>query len=294
MPSATATIRAASSIPAGVPGREAVMVRAPGENFPVALRVLPEATRRHLLNIYGFARLVDELGDAAVGNRLVLLDWLDGEVSAIFAEQVPAHPIMRRILATVRAKDIPDEPFRRLIQANCQDQTVSAYETFEDLAGYCELSANPVGRLVLHTFDAYTPERVWLSDQICTGLQLVEHWQDVAEDYAAGRVYVPQDDLKEFGCSPEIFGSTSPTLEFHRLMAFEVDRAMGLLNRGAPLSRLVPGGYGLAIAAFVEGGRAALEAIRDADYDVLSQAPRPAFRHKAHAARALARLWMSW
>ena len=270
------------------------MARAPGENFPVALRVLPEATRRHLLNIYGFARLVDELGDSAPGDRLNLLDWLDAEVSAIYAERVPSHAIMRRVLATARAKSIPEEPFRQLIQANRQDQAVRNYESFEDLLGYCQLSANPVGRLVLRAFDAYTPERVWLSDQVCMGLQLVEHWQDLAEDYAAGRVYVPQEDLDEFDCSQEVLGSTVPTPEFRRLLAFEVDRAAGLLDRGAPLSRLLPGGCGLAVAAFVEGGRAALDAIRDADFDVLSQAPRPTLRHKARAARVLARLWMSW
>lgn len=294
MSSVNAAPRPAPPIPAAVPGLEVVMARASGENFPVALWLLPEGVRRHLLAIYGFARLVDELGDAAEGDRLALLDWLDGEVSAIYAEQAPAHPIMRRLVATVRAANIPDEPFRRLIQANRQDQTVHAYETFEELVGYCELSANPVGRMVLHVFDASTPERVWLSDQICTGLQLVEHWQDIAEDYDAGRVYVPREDLERFDCRPEDFGLAVATPEFRRLVAFEVDRAETYLDTGAPLSRLVPGTFGLAIAAFTEGGRAALHAIRDADYDVLGRAPRPTLRHKARAARTLARLWMSW
>lgn len=283
-----------STIPDGVPQRDAVMARASGENFPVALRVLPPDVRRHLLAIYGFARLVDELGDAAEGDRLALLDWLDDEVSAIYAERAPAHPIMRRLVGTVRAADIPDEPFRRLIQANRQDQTVHAYETFEDLVGYCQLSADPVGRLVLHVFDAATAERVWLSDQICTGLQLVEHWQDIAEDYDSGRVYVPREDLERFDCRPEDFGLRVATSEFRELMAFEVDRAEAHLDRGAPLSRLLPGTYGLAIAAFTEGGRAALQAIRDADYDVLGRSPRPTLRHKARAVGAVARLWMSW
>ena len=294
MSSVNAAPQPAPPIPAAVPGRDAVMARASGENFPVALWLLPEGVRRHLLAIYGFARLVDELGDAAEGDRLALLDWLDDEVSAIYAERVPAHPIMRRLVATVRAAYIPDEPFRRLIRANRQDQTVHAYETVEELAGYCELSANPVGRLVLHVFDAATPERVWLSDQICTGLQLVEHWQDIAEDYANGRVYVPREDLERFDCRPEDFGLAVATPEFRQLMAFEVDRAEAYLDRGAPLTRLVPGTFGLAIAAFTEGGRAALQAIRDADYDVLGRAPRPTLRHKLGLVRALARLWMSW
>lgn len=294
MSSVNAASPPAPPIPDGVPRRDAVMARASGENFPVAMWLLPPDVRRHLLAVYGFARLVDELGDAAEGDRLALLDWLDGEVSAIYAGRAPAHPIMRRLVATVRAADIPDEPFRRLIQANRQDQTVHAYETFEELVGYCELSANPVGRMVLHVFGASTPERVWLSDQICTGLQLVEHWQDIAEDYDSGRVYVPREDLERFDCRPEDFGLRVTTPEFRELMAFEVDRAEALLDRGAPLSRLLPGAYGLAIAAFTEGGRAALHAIRDADYDVLGRAPRPTLRHKARAVRAVARLWMSW
>ncbi len=294
MSSVKAAPQPASSIPDAVPDRDAVMARASGENFPVALWLLPQAVRRHLLAIYGFARLVDELGDAAAGDRLALLDWLDGEVSAIYAARAPAHPVMRRLVATVRAADIPDEPFRRLIQANRQDQTVHAYETFEELAAYCELSANPVGRLVLHVFGAYTAERVWLSDQVCTGLQLAEHWQDIAEDYGSGRVYVPREDLVRFDCRPEDFGLGVVTPEFRRLLAFEVDRAEAHLDRGAPLSRLLPGTVGLAVGAFMEGGRAALQAIRDADYDVLARAPRPTLRHKARAVRALARLWMSW
>ena len=271
------------------------MARASGENFPVALWLLPQAVRRHLLAVYGFARLVDELGDAAAGDRLALLDWLDGEVSAIYA--APGSGAPRSCAGSwppSAPRTSPTSRSGRLIQANRQDQTVHAYETFEDLAAYCELSANPVGRLVLHVFGAYTAERVWLSDQICTGLQLVEHWQDVVEDYGSGRVYVPREDLVRFDCRPEDFGLGVVTTEFRQLMAFEVDRAQAHLDRGAPLSRLLPGTFGLAIAAFTEGGRAALQAIRDADYDVLAQAPRPALQHKLRVVRALARLWMSW
>lgn len=283
-----------SSIPAGVPGRDEVLTRAGGENFPVALQLLGASTRCHLMNVYGFARLADELGDSAAGDRLDLLNWLDEEVSAVYAECVPAHPVMRRLISTIRAKGIPEEPFRHIIRANRQDQSVGAYPTFERLAAYCNLSANPIGHLVLHVFEALTPERVELSDYVCTALQLVEHWQDVAEDYANGRVYVPQEDLDRFSCQPEDLGGSVATPEFRRLMEFEVQRATDLLDRGAPISRLLPGAYGMAMAAFVEGGRAALDSIRDADFDVLSRSPRPSLRHKARAARTLMGLWMSW
>ena len=182
---------------------------------------------------------------------------------------------MRRIVPTVARYSFPDAPFRALINANRQDQTVKRYATYEDLAAYCELSANPVGHLVLYVFEAATPERFWLSDMICTGLQLTEHWQDVAEDFQMDRVYLPQEDLDRFDCSLDVIAQRRPTRDFRTLMQFEVDRAWDLFDRGATLVRTLPGVRGMAIAAFIEGGRAALGAIREADYDVLTQSPRP-------------------
>jgi phytoene/squalene synthetase len=145
----------------------------------------------------------------------------------------------------------------RLIEANRQDQRVSRYPRFEDLVGYCELSANPVGELVLHVFGARTEERVRWSDAICTALQLAEHWQDVEEDYAAGRVYIPQEDLERFGVAEEDLSGPA----FRALMAFEVERARSILREGLPLVRSVRGRQRLAVAAFAGGGLAALEAV---------------------------------
>ena len=246
-----------TSPPEAVPSLAAVMQRAGGENFPVASRLLPGQLRRHLHNIYGFARLTDQLGDYAEGDRLALLDWLDGEVDAVYNGGLPSHAVMRRIVPTVLRYSIPDAPFRALIDANRQDQQVTRYATYEELAAYCELSANPVGRLVLYVFEAATPERFWLSDMICTALQLTEHWQDVAEDYRMGRVYLPQEDLDRFGCSLDAIAERRPTNEFRALMQFEVDRAWELFDRGATLIRTLPGVRGMAVAAFIEGGRAA-------------------------------------
>jgi squalene synthase HpnC len=253
---------------------EAVMAKAGRENFPVASRVLPGPTRGHLLAVYGFARLVDDIGDEAGGDRRALLDWLDGEVDRLYAGD-PTHSLMQRLVPTVRRFDIPPEPFRRLIAANRQDQEVSTYATYEDLAAYCALSANPIGHLVLFVLEASTPDRVALSDSVCTGLQLVEHWQDVAEDLARGRVYLPQEDLARFGCTREDLAARRPSLRFRRLMAFEVGRAGSLLDRGVPLARDLGGRAGFAVAAFVAGGRSALDAIARAGYDVLSGRPRP-------------------
>ena len=283
-----------TSPPKSVLSLAAVMQRAGGENFPVASRLLPGQLRRHLHNIYGFARLTDQLGDYAEGDRLALLDWLDGEVDAVYNGGLPSHDVMRRIVPTVARYSIPEAPFRALINANRQDQRVTRYATYEELAAYCELSANPVGHLVLYVFEAATPERFWLSDLICTALQLTEHWQDVAEDHAMDRVYLPLEDLDRFNCPVDAIAQRQPTSEFRALMQFEVDRAWGLFDRGATLVRTLPGVRGMAIAAFIEGGRAALQAIRLADYNVLTENPRPNARAKARAALRVLRLALDW
>ncbi len=257
-----------------LPRAEAVLAKAAGENFPVASRILPASVRRDLLAVYGFARLVDDVGDEAPGDRLRLLDWIEGELDRVYGGE-PTHPLTRRLAETVAAHGIPAEPFRRLIEANRQDQVVRGYATFQDLLGYCELSANPVGHLVLHVLHAATPERMQRSDAICTGLQLTEHWQDVAEDLARGRVYLPASDLARFGVDRRDLEAGRPTPGFRRLMALEVSRARELLRRGAPLARDLGGRAGLAVAAFVAGGLAALEAIEGAGYDVLTRRPRP-------------------
>lgn len=268
----------------------AIMAKAGGENFPVASRFLPRRTRGHLLAIYGFARLVDDLGDEAPGDRLSRLDWLEREVDLVYTG-TPVHPLMRRLVATVRRFDLPEEPFRKLIEANRQDQRVSSYATYEELLAYCELSANPVGHLVLYVLERATPDRIRLSDAVCTGLQLAEHWQDVKEDLERGRIYLPQEDLMRFGCTFADLGAARPSEAFSRLMAFEVERARSLLDEGAPLAAGLGTRPGAAVAAFVAGGRSALDAIVRAGYDVLGQRPRPTKPARAwETLRTLARV----
>jgi squalene synthase HpnC len=250
------------------------MAKSGRENFPVASRLLPPRTRSHLLAVYGFARLVDDLGDEASGDRLAWLDWLEQELNLVYGG-TPGHPLMRRLVGTVRRFDVPEEPFRKLIEANRQDQRVTSYATYQDLLAYCELSANPVGHLVLYVLECATVERMELSDAVCTGLQLTEHWQDVREDLGRGRVYLPEEDLARFGCSVGDLGAARPTDAFRRLMAFEVERARTWLDEGAPLAADLRGRPGVAVAAFVAGGRSALDAIVRAGYDVLGGSPRP-------------------
>jgi squalene synthase HpnC len=266
---------------------ETILARASSENFPVALRVLGRETRAHLLAIYGFARLVDQIGDAAPGDRLQLLDRLEEDLDRAFAGR--AHdPLLQTLGATVHALDLPRAPFERLIEANRRDQVQSRYATFADLLDYCRLSANPVGELVLHVFRAATAERIALSDSVCTALQLIEHWQDIGEDARAGRVYLPQEDLDRFGVQDGDLTAPSVSEPLRRLLAFEVARAGALLDEGAPLVRRVRGRARLALAGFVGGGRAAADALVRSDYEVLAAAPRPSSRRRLSAvARAL-------
>jgi squalene synthase HpnC len=288
--------------PLNAPAAEAVMARAGGENFPVASRVLPRRVRAHLLAVYGFARLVDELGDteadaAGVGgvqDKLAALDWLEQELDWAFRGEAASspqatHPLLVSLAATVRECGLSREPFARLIEANRVDQRVSRYETWAQLRGYCALSADPVGEIVLGVLGLCTPERVSLSDSICTALQLTEHCQDVAEDLARGRVYLPAEDMRRFGCTEADLAGAHASQPLREVLAFEVDRARALLADGAPLIAQLRGRPRVAVAAFAAGGSAALEAIERARYDVLAGPPRAGRMRRAVALAATLR-----
>jgi squalene synthase HpnC len=271
------------------PTHEQVMSQARDENFPVASRLVGARRRSQLLAIYGFARLVDDAGDEAAGDRSALLDWIEGDLERIYASDTPMHPVMRALVPTVRALELPAAPFRRLIEANRRDQVEHRYPTFAALLDYCQLSAAPVGELVLHVFGVPTPDRIRLSDRICAGLQLTEHLQDVAEDRERGRVYLPDEDLARFGCTDRDLMARAPSTGFAQVMAFEAGRARSLLADGAPLIRRLPPRAAFAVAGFVAGGRAALDALAGARYDVLGGRPRPTRR--SFAALLIKTLW---
>jgi squalene synthase HpnC len=225
--------------------------------------------------IYGFARTVDDLGDESAGDRLANLDAFAADLEVIWTGGTPSTPVLARLATTVRDCDLPAEPFRRLVEANRQDQRVKAYETFADLRAYCALSADPVGRMVLGVFRVTSAARVVWSDAICTALQLVEHWQDVAEDRRAGRIYLPAEDLARFGATPADLDKTTTPPPVRELLAFETDRAADLLRQGTPLVRDLGGWARLAVGGFLAGGLATVDALRRADYDVLAVTPRP-------------------
>jgi len=278
------------AIPEAAHDARAVMGRASGENFPVALRILSRQDRRRLLAVYGFARLADEIGDSLQGDRLSALDWLERELERAYAGRCQ-HPVLTPLQSMLGEHPLPRQPFVRLIEANRTDQRVRRYETWSQLLAYCELSANPVGELVLHIFDLATPANIELSNRICSALQLAEHWQDVREDLLAGRIYVPAEDLERFSLGPD---DLAPMLDsppgaararLREAIVFEVARTRELLESGAALIDAAHGRRMLALAAFLAGGRAALDAIGRAEYEVLGQTPL-----KAGRARRLTKL----
>ncbi|OAH12507.1 squalene synthase HpnC [Streptomyces jeddahensis] len=270
----------------------ATLDKAADENFPVAPFFLPRAWRDDLMAVYGFARLVDDIGDGdlapggadarllgvgaeATDDKLALLDAFETDLQKVF-DSTPRHPLLRRLQPVVRRHGLTPEPFLGLIAANRQDQLVSRYETYDDLLAYCELSANPVGRLVLAITGTATPERIRLSDAICTALQIVEHLQDVTEDLGRDRIYLPAEDMKRFHVQEEDLRAPTAGASVRALVAYEAERARGLLNEGTPLVGSVHGRLKLLLAGFVAGGRAAVHAIAAAGYDVLPGPPRPA------------------
>lgn len=250
------------------------LARSHYENFSVATWFLPRRLRPHFYSIYAYCRISDDLGDE-VGNpqhALQLLDLWEGELDACYAGH-PRHPVFVALAETVRACDIPRQPFADLLTAFRQDQRVSRYESFDYVLGYCLYSANPVGRLVLYACGYRDGERQQLSDYTCTALQLANFWQDVAVDYGKGRIYLPQEDLRRFGVSEKDIAERHATSQFLDLMRFEVERARQWFHKGLPLAEKVDQELAIDIELFSRGGLAILQAIEDQGYDVLRRRP---------------------
>jgi squalene synthase HpnC len=266
----------------------AILAKARRENFPVALRVLPGRLRHRLEAIYGFARLVDDIGDELPGDRTAALDRLEADLHRAFRGEAE-HPLLQRLTPLVRELGLEPDPFLRLIEANRQDQVVNRYATWDELVRYCTLSANPVGELVLASVGALTPERVRASDDVCTALQVVEHVQDVGEDLGRDRIYLPREDLDRFGVGEDDLRAQTPSDDVRRLLAFECDRARGLLDAGTGLVSSLRGGGRVAVAGYVGGGRATIDAIERSGYDVLRRSPHAGSAAKLRATVAVLR-----
>lgn len=250
------------------------LARSHYENFSVATWFLPKRLRQHFYNVYAYCRISDDLGDET-GNReasLLLLDEWESELNACY-DGNPRHPVFVALAGTVRESGIPKQTFADLLTAFRQDQTVTRYETFDDLLGYCHYSANPVGHLVLYLCGCRDAERQQLSDFTCTALQLANFWQDVSVDCEKGRIYLPLEDLRKFGLTEADIAARNNSSQFVELMRFEVQRAREWFDRGLPLANNVSRELAIDIDLFSRGGQEILNAIERQNYAVLGHRP---------------------
>lgn len=251
------------------------------ENFAVASWLLPRHLRQPFCNVYVYCRWADDLADETEPGQtaLDLLDWWEGELAAMYTGQA-RHPVFVALAQTVETFEIPQQPFADLLVAFRRDQVQTRYATFDELLQYCRYSANPVGRLVLYLGRSFNEEHAQLSDQICTGLQLANFWQDVARDWHRGRLYLPLEDCERFKyhINDPAWGMATP--QFKQLLAYEVDRAEELLLAGRPLVKLVGRDLRWELDLIVRGGLAVLAGIRRRDYDVWSGRPKVSKLHK--------------
>jgi squalene synthase HpnC len=244
------------------------------ENFSVATWFLPKHLRQDFLNVYAYCRISDDLGDE-VGDAaaaLVLLDEWQAQLDACY-EGHPRHPVFVALADTVKKFDIPKHEFSDLLIAFRQDQSVTRFETFDDVLAYCRFSANPVGHLVLYLCGYHDSGRQQLSDYTCTALQLANFWQDVSVDYAKGRIYLPLEDLRRYSVTEEDLAQERNTPAFCEMMSFEVERARQWFDRGLPLVSKVDRELAVDIELFSRGGQEILNAIEHQRFAVLGRRP---------------------
>lgn len=254
------------------------------ENFPVASILLPAHLRPAVKAIYAFARSADDIadeGDAEPAQRLAALIAYEEQLDRIESGQSSVDPLFATLAQVIREYQMPLTPFRDLLSAFKQDVTTTRYQHFDDLLDYCRRSANPVGTMMLHLYRAATPENVRDSDAICSSLQLINFWQDVAIDWNKQRIYIPCDDLQNHGVGEQDIADATSSPAWRALMQFEITRARDMMLQGAPLAKRLPGRIGWELRLVVQGGLRILERLEQAQGDV--------FRH-----RPVLRAWDWW
>ncbi len=251
------------------------LARTQYENFTVVSWLLPKELYPHFCSLYAWCRwadnLADEVGDS--NRALALLSWWESQLNQLYTTGRTTHPVYVALQETIEKFDLPQRCFLDLLTAFRQDQWQTRYETHEDLIKYCQHSANPVGRLILHLGQCHRADTGRLSDSICTGLQLANFWQDVRRDYERGRIYLPRKDQTHFGYTEPDFARKRGTGPFMQLMAYEVKLARRFLEGGIPLVKLVPAPLSVPVQLFIDGGLAILAAIERQEYDVWSRRP---------------------
>jgi squalene synthase HpnC len=244
------------------------------ENFHVVSFLLPRRLHQDFYNVYAYCRWADDLGDET-GNRaesLRLLEWWRAELDAMYSGRA-THPVFTALLPTVERYAIPREPFANLIDAFVQDQSVTRYRNWDELFGYCNNSANPVGRLVLYLCGYSDQRRQYLSDATCTALQLANFWQDVTVDQLKDRVYIPLEIMERHGYTVDDLFARRFTPAFRQVMREIVEKARELFLEGMPLIGMVNRRLSLDLDLFSRGGLKVLDKIVRQDYNVLASRP---------------------
>jgi squalene synthase HpnC len=246
------------------------------ENFPVASILMSRRLRKPVAAIYHFARAADDIadeGELSDAERLRQLDEFRAELALIENNETPLTPLFQNLAPEVHQHALPLQPFYDLLDAFSQDVVKKRYENFDNLLDYCRRSANPVGNLLLHLYEEATPVNIAYSDAICTSLQLINFWQDVAKDYAIGRIYLPLDELAQYGVSEEQIEQAVSNDAWHELMKFQIDRARALMLAGKPLGTILTGRIGLEMRMIIAGGLRILSKLESAQYDMFRHRP---------------------
>lgn len=246
------------------------------ENFPVASILMPRRLRKPVAAIYHFARAADDIADEGGlpdEERLGRLDEFRAELARIDKNEPPLTPLFRNLATEIMEHALPLQPFHDLLDAFSQDVVKKRYANFDELLDYCRRSANPVGNLLLHLYGEATPVNIAYSDAICTSLQLINFWQDVAKDYAIGRIYLPQDELAQYGVSEEQIARGIADDAWRRLMQFQVGRARAMMLSGAPLGSILTGRIGLEMRMIIAGGLRILDKLEAVQYDMFRHRP---------------------
>ena len=246
------------------------------ENFPVASVLLPARLRIPVAMIYRFARAADDFADEGERpdhERLALIAEFDDDLRAIAAGATPRRALLRELTSIIKEHRLPLGEFHDLLSAFSQDVTKKRYANFAELGDYCRRSANPVGRLLLVLYGASTPQHIGWSDNICTSLQLINFLQDIAIDYAKGRIYLPLDELARFGLGEKQIAAQDAGGAWREFMKFEIERTRALLWSGAPLGRALAGRIGLEMRMIIHGGDRILAKIAAVNGDVFRHRP---------------------
>ena len=246
------------------------------ENFPVASVLMPKRLRQPVAAIYHFARAADDIadeGEASNEVRLGRLDEFRDELAHIANNETPLTPLFQNLAVEIHQHDLPLQPFHNLLDAFSQDVTKKRYENFDEVLDYCRRSANPVGNLLLHLYGEATPVNIAYSDKICTSLQLINFWQDVYRDYTIGRIYLPLDEMAQYGVKEVQIALGNADDAWCKLMKFQADRARAMMLSGKPLGSILTGRIGLEMRVIIAGGLRILDKLENAQYDMFRHRP---------------------